>query len=99
MAKKNPSKASKEKRQKKEGLERSVAEEGDGKKIKKSEKKKDKKEKKVYDLPGQKHDTPDERDPLRIFFETLYRQLPDNELAATWMMEWGLLPPDEAKMV
>lgn len=100
----------KEKRQKKEGPERSLAEEGEEQKIKKSEKKKDKKEKKVYDLPGQKNDTPDEvslrfllllfeeidlrflfsfwliaeRDPLKIFFETLYRQLPDNELAATW---------------
>ncbi|XP_008776806.1 muscle M-line assembly protein unc-89-like [Phoenix dactylifera] len=102
MAKKNPSKASKdwkEKRQKKEGPERSLAEEGEVKEIKNSEKEKDKKEKKVYDLPGQKHDTPDERDPLRIFFEMLYRQLPDNELAASWMMEWGLLPPEAAKMV
>ncbi|ONK80165.1 uncharacterized protein A4U43_C01F14580 [Asparagus officinalis] len=43
-------------------------------------------------LPGQKHDRPNERDLLRIFFETLYQQLPDCELASKWMMEWGLLP-------
>ncbi|XP_072964823.1 uncharacterized protein [Typha angustifolia] len=54
---------------------------------------------KVYSLPGQKHDSPDERDPLRIFFEVLYRQLPDNEMAASWMMEWGLLPLEVAKKV
>ncbi|KAG1354060.1 transcriptional regulator ATRX [Cocos nucifera] len=55
------------------------------------------KEKKVYDLPGQKHDPPEERDPLRIFYETLYQQVPDSEMAAFWMMEWGLLPLEEAK--
>ncbi|KAJ8631561.1 hypothetical protein MRB53_024884 [Persea americana] len=43
-----------------------------------------KKEKKVYDLPGQKHDPPEERDPLRIFYETLYQQLPSSEMAAFW---------------
>ncbi|XXG74979.1 hypothetical protein AAC387_Pa07g3575 [Persea americana] len=58
-----------------------------------------KKEKKVYDLPGQKHDPPEERDPLRIFYETLFQQLPSSEMAAFWMMEWGLLPPAEAKKV
>ncbi|XP_073111520.1 uncharacterized protein [Elaeis guineensis] len=40
------------------------------------------KEKKVYDLPGQKHDPPEERDPLRIFYETLYQQVPNSEMAA-----------------
>ncbi|KAG7037915.1 hypothetical protein SDJN02_01546, partial [Cucurbita argyrosperma subsp. argyrosperma] len=38
--------------------------------------KKEKKEKKVYDLPGQKRDPPEERDPLRIFYETLHKQVP-----------------------
>nr|XP_019705676.1 transcriptional regulator ATRX homolog isoform X1 [Elaeis guineensis] len=57
------------------------------------------KEKKVYDLPGQKHDPPEERDPLRIFYETLYQQVPNSEMAAFWMMEWGLLPLEEAKKV
>ncbi|KAI3861432.1 hypothetical protein MKW98_000384 [Papaver atlanticum] len=55
--------------------------------------------KKVYDLPGQKRDPPEERDPLRIFYESLYEQRPDSEMAALWMMECGLLPVDEAKKV
>ncbi|KAI3858377.1 hypothetical protein MKW92_008619 [Papaver armeniacum] len=56
-------------------------------------------EKKVYDLPGQKRDPPEERDPLRIFYESLYEQRPDSEMAKLWMMECGLLPVDEAKQV
>ncbi|KAI3863608.1 hypothetical protein MKX03_031659 [Papaver bracteatum] len=55
--------------------------------------------KKVYDLPGQKRDPPEERDPLRIFYESLYEQRPDSEMAALWMMECGLFPVDEAKKV
>ncbi|WOL18066.1 muscle M-line assembly protein unc-89-like [Canna indica] len=50
-------------------------------------------------LPGQKHDTPHERDPFRIFLETLYQRNPDNDMAASWMLEWGLLSSDEAKKV
>ncbi|KAL6867482.1 hypothetical protein ACP4OV_015506 [Aristida adscensionis] len=42
-----------------------------------------KREKKVYELPGQKHDPPAERDPLRIFYESLYEQVPTSEMAAT----------------
>ncbi|KAK1273428.1 hypothetical protein QJS04_geneDACA017332 [Acorus gramineus] len=57
------------------------------------------KEKKVFDFPGQKHETPEERNPLRVFYETLYKQLPNSEMASLWMMEWGLLPIDEAKKV
>ncbi|KAI3989035.1 hypothetical protein MKX01_033071 [Papaver californicum] len=45
--------------------------------------------KKVYDL----------HDPLRIFYESLYEQRPDSEMAALWMMECGLLPTNEAKKV
>lgn len=55
--------------------------------------------KKVYDLPGQKRDPPEERDPLRIFYESLYDQVPNSEMAAFWMMEYGLLPKEEAKKV
>ncbi|CAL4930116.1 unnamed protein product [Urochloa decumbens] len=58
-----------------------------------------KKEKKVYDLPGQKHDPPAERDPLRIFYESLYEQVPTSDMAAIWLMEWGLLPLDVARKV
>ncbi|EPS64253.1 hypothetical protein M569_10528, partial [Genlisea aurea] len=74
---------------------------------KKSEKKKKKaeptsrkrKEKVVYDLPGQKRQPPEERDPLRIFYESLYEQSPESEMAAIWMMESGLLPLEKAKEV
>ncbi|KAL8128949.1 hypothetical protein V2J09_018104 [Rumex salicifolius] len=41
-----------------------------------------KRERKVYDLPGQKRDPPEERDPLRIFYESLYEQRNDSEMAA-----------------
>ncbi|KAB2030949.1 hypothetical protein ES319_D05G269200v1 [Gossypium barbadense] len=58
-----------------------------------------KREKKVYDLPGQKRDPPEERDPLRIFYETMYQQIPHSEMAQFWMMESGLLPLAEAKKV
>ncbi|KAJ0086449.1 hypothetical protein Patl1_09544 [Pistacia atlantica] len=58
-----------------------------------------KREKKVYDLPGQKRDPPEERDPLRIFYETLYKQVPESEMAQFWMMDSGLLSFDEAKKV
>lgn len=58
-----------------------------------------KRERKVYDLPGQKHDPPTERDPLRIFYESLYEQVPTSDMAATWLMEWGLLPLDVARKV
>ncbi|RLN39078.1 ABC transporter F family member 4 [Panicum miliaceum] len=56
-----------------------------------------KKERKVYELPGQKHDPPADRDPLRIFYESLYEQIPTSDMAATWLMEWGLLPLDVAR--
>ncbi|KAJ3695685.1 hypothetical protein LUZ60_001062 [Juncus effusus] len=54
-------------------------------------------EKKVYSLPGQKHDPPEEREPLRIFYESLSKQIPSSEMAEFWMMEHGLLPHDKAK--
>ncbi|KAJ3682620.1 hypothetical protein LUZ60_015193 [Juncus effusus] len=69
--------------------------------VKKAENKgkENKKQKKSYDLPGQKHDPPEERDPLRIFYESLYHQIPTSEMAAFWMMERGLLEEAEAKRV
>uniref|UniRef100_A0A5B6YNJ9 Uncharacterized protein n=1 Tax=Davidia involucrata TaxID=16924 RepID=A0A5B6YNJ9_DAVIN len=53
--------------------------------------------KKVYTLPGQKHDVPEEREPLRIFYESLSKQIPSSEMAEFWMMEHGLLSPERAK--
>lgn len=56
-----------------------------------------KREKKVYSLAGQKYDPPEEREPLRIFYESLSKQIPSSEMAEFWMMEHGLLSPDRAK--
>lgn len=53
--------------------------------------------KKVYSLPGQKYDPPEEREPLRIFYESLSKQIPTSEMAEFWMMEHGMLSPDRAK--
>lgn len=66
---------------------------------KEAEKNGKKREKKVYDLPGQKRDPPEERDPLRIFYQSLYEQRSDSDMAAFWLMESGLLPKDKAKNV
>ncbi|XWS26341.1 hypothetical protein CRYUN_Cryun26dG0024000 [Craigia yunnanensis] len=54
-------------------------------------------EKKVYTLPGQKHDPPEEREPLRIFYESLSKQIPTSEMAEFWMMEHGLLSLEKAR--
>uniref|UniRef100_A0A1D1XJI1 RuvB-like helicase 1 n=1 Tax=Anthurium amnicola TaxID=1678845 RepID=A0A1D1XJI1_9ARAE len=53
--------------------------------------------KKVYTLHGQKYDPPEEREPLRIFYESLSKQIPSSEMAEVWMMEHGLLSPEKAK--
>ncbi|KAL5976819.1 hypothetical protein ACLOJK_021153 [Asimina triloba] len=47
---------------------------------------KGKTEKKVYTLPGQKHDPPEEREPLRIFYESLSKQIPTSEMAEFWWL-------------
>ncbi|XP_031484114.1 uncharacterized protein LOC116253436 isoform X1 [Nymphaea colorata] len=58
---------------------------------------KTKSEKKVYTLPGQKYDPPEQREPLRIFYESLMKQRPESEMAEFWMMEHGLLSPERAR--
>ncbi|KAF8113726.1 hypothetical protein N665_0046s0072 [Sinapis alba] len=85
------------KKKKKTGKEEEEEAEKKGKED--GEVKKKKREKKVYDLPGQKRDQPEERDPLRIFYETLHKQVPTSEMAKIWLMESGLLPAAEAKKV
>ncbi|CAA7408729.1 unnamed protein product [Spirodela intermedia] len=64
-------------------------------------------EKKVFSLPGQKYDPPEEREPLRIFYESLSKQIPSSEMAEfclpissfliLQMMEHGMLSADRAK--
>ncbi|XP_077210963.1 uncharacterized protein LOC143846413 [Tasmannia lanceolata] len=58
---------------------------------------KGKTQKKVYTLAGQKYDPPEEREPLRIFYESLSKQIPSSEMAEFWMMEHGLLSPERSK--
>ncbi|XP_050938213.1 uncharacterized protein LOC103488185 isoform X2 [Cucumis melo] len=41
-------------------------------------------EKKIFNLPGQKYDPPEEREPLRIFYESLSKQIPASEMAEFW---------------
>ncbi|PPD72856.1 hypothetical protein GOBAR_DD30241 [Gossypium barbadense] len=36
-----------------------------------------------------------EREPLRIFYESLSKQIPKSEMAEFWMMEHGLLSPEK----
>lgn len=53
--------------------------------------------KKVYTLAGQKFDVPEEREPLRLFYESLSKQIPSSEMAEFWLMEHGLLSPERSK--
>ncbi|KAK4782043.1 hypothetical protein SAY86_016145 [Trapa natans] len=92
-------KASTAKKEKEVNKKKKVKEEPKRKTAKQSVVNGKKREKKVYDLPGQKRDPPEERDPLRIFYESLYKQLPKSEMAQFWMMESGLLPKEEAKKI
>lgn len=65
-------------------------------KAKKKATDKPEKEKKVYDLPGQTRDTPEENDPLRKFYATLLEQRPDSGMARKWCVQYGLLSKQEA---
>lgn len=56
-------------------------------------------ERKSFLLPGQKHEPLEERDGLRVFYESLFRQRPESEMAQIWMMEYGMLDQDEAQQV
>ncbi|KOM30635.1 hypothetical protein LR48_Vigan01g018900 [Vigna angularis] len=54
-------------------------------------------QKKVYTLHGQKHDPPEQKEPLRVFYESLSKQIPTSEMAEFWLMEHGMLSPESAK--
>ena len=58
---------------------------------------KPKTERKVYDLAGQKRDSPDATDSLRKFYLSLRSQKPESDMAEVWLMEHGLLPEEEQK--
>ncbi|XP_016900054.1 uncharacterized protein LOC103488185 isoform X3 [Cucumis melo] len=48
-------------------------------------------EKKIFNLPGQKYDPPEEREPLRIFYESLSKQIPASEMAEFWILKGSSL--------
>jgi hypothetical protein len=50
-------------------------------------------------MPGQIKATPEDNDPLRIFYESLYRQKPTSKMAETYCLEHGLLPLEKAQEV
>jgi len=45
--------------------------------------------------PGQKKPTPPPADATRVFYESLYTQNPDSEMAARWCIEFGVLDASE----
>ncbi|KAL7503540.1 hypothetical protein ACHAXN_004647 [Cyclotella atomus] len=49
--------------------------------------------------PGQKHPTPTPGNGDRVFYETLYRQRPDSEMAQEWCIAYGVLSEEEASKV
>jgi len=53
--------------------------------------------KKIFDLPGQTRETPDELDPLRKFYSSLRLQRPESPMAAKWLCMHGLLSQEEAE--
>jgi len=61
--------------------------------------KRTKKPKKVYEMPGQKKDTPHELDGGRIFYESLRKQIPTSKMAEEYLLRHGLLPKEEAEKV
>jgi hypothetical protein len=48
-----------------------------------------------FELPGQRRETPGKAEPLRMFYESMYKERIDlrkpSELAETWMLHHGLL--------
>jgi hypothetical protein len=56
-----------------------------------------------FELPGQRREVPGKSEPLRLFYETMYKERIDlgkpSELAETWMLHHGLLEPKMAARV
>ena len=50
-------------------------------------------------MPGQTKATPEENEPLRIFYESLNRQKPTSKMAEQFCLEHGLLPLEKAQEV
>jgi hypothetical protein len=52
---------------------------------------------KVYNLPGQRKDTPSTSDPVCRFYTSLLRQNKSSRMALVWCMERGLLDKSDAE--
>lgn len=51
----------------------------------------------VFKKVGQKKKTPGKEDPLRKFYSSLFKQNPNSEMAAKWLVEHGCLGPKKAE--
>lgn len=49
---------------------------------------------KSFTKTGQKKETPEELDGLRLFYESLHREKPDSEMAARWCIQHGIFEDD-----
>ena len=58
--------------------------------------KKEVKKRATFDLPGQKKETPDELNSLRMFHEAAYKEFPDCESSEKWLLQHGLIPKAQA---
>jgi hypothetical protein len=56
-----------------------------------------------FELPGQRREIPGKSEPLRLFYETMYKERIDlgkpSGLAETWMLHHGLLEPKVAARI
>mmetsp|Transcript_11688 Transcript_11688/g.17903 ORF Transcript_11688/g.17903 Transcript_11688/m.17903 type:complete len:119 (-) Transcript_11688:132-488(-) len=48
---------------------------------------------------GQKHPTPTPGNGDRVFYETLYNQRPDSEMAQEWCVAYGVLSDEDAAKI
>ncbi|QDZ20382.1 hypothetical protein HOP50_04g28990 [Chloropicon primus] len=56
-----------------------------------------KREKKVYNMPGQTRETPQENEPVAKFYSSLYKEKPESAMALRWLMQHGMLPKEVAE--
>lgn len=52
-----------------------------------------------FTKPGQRHATPSPGSGDRVFYESLFKEKPNSEMALVWCIEHGVLPAEEAKRV
>ena len=51
-----------------------------------------------YEMPGQKHATPEQGDGTRQFYESLYKSKPTSRMAMQWLLEQGCLDSNQKAM-